>query len=81
MRSPHGGEINDGGSGDGNQVIGTFACDGMEMVWAHSPGDGEHAEIWEFFSIRDLGRIGDGIVVSRMTMEISLALGGWFGGR
>jgi hypothetical protein len=47
----------------------------MDMVRGSSPGDGENAEVSEFVSIIEFGRIGDGIAVSVMTSEYAMALG------
>jgi hypothetical protein len=47
------------------------------MVRRSSPGDGEYVEVPEFVIVRELGRIRDGIAVSRMTSEYILPLGGW----
>jgi hypothetical protein len=79
MRCPDGGgDINDGGRCDDNQVIGTFAGDRMDMVRGSSRGDGEYAEVSEFVSIRELGRMGDGTAVSGMMSEYVFALGRWY---
>jgi hypothetical protein len=63
------GDGDDGGRGDGNPTIGTFAGDRTGVVRGNSPGDGENAEVKEFVSIREFGRIRAGIAVSRMTSE------------
>jgi hypothetical protein len=78
MRCPDGGrDGNDGGRGDGNPPISTFADDRTDVVRGSSPGDGEYAEVWEFVRIREFGRIRGGIAVSRLTSEQALALERW----
>jgi hypothetical protein len=70
MRCPdRSGDGNDGGRGNGNITLGTFASDRTDVDRGSSPGDGEYAEVWEFVSIREFGRIIAGISVSRMTNE------------
>jgi hypothetical protein len=67
-------DLNDGGEGYGNHIISTFPGRGMDVVRGSWPRDGEYAEVSEFVSVRESGRIRDGTAVSGMTSGHAWAL-------
>jgi hypothetical protein len=76
MRCPDGGgDRKDGGRGDDNPTIGTFAGYRMDVVRGSSPDDGEYAKCLRVVSVRELRRIRDGIAASEMTRAYALVMG------